>query len=359
MNAARRRRLLQQVALMEMEEEEKDLLFANHYLNRRALRPGRNRRYWVKPWIYRREQLGQYDTLMRELREEDPEAIINYMRLPMELYDEVLARITPSITKQDNKIPGGGKPLIQDCTMQHLASGDSYSSIKWAFRVPSNTMSMFVPEVCQSIIDEYAAEVIACPTTPAEWKEIANEFLRRWNFPHVCGALDGKHVACKCTPNTGSTYHNYEGFFSIVLMALVDADNKFIWLDVGPDGAASDAQIYNECELKDVLQNKTIGFLILSNFFVADNAFQLRTDMMKPFPFRNKTVEERIFNYRLPKARRVMENAFGILAQRFQILLSTMQHTPDNVRIIVQASVCLHNLMRTRYPNININQVDR
>ena len=48
MNAARRLRLLQQVALMEMEEEEEeeeeDLLFANYYLNRRALRPGRNRR---------------------------------------------------------------------------------------------------------------------------------------------------------------------------------------------------------------------------------------------------------------------------------------------------------------------------
>jgi len=48
MNAARRLRILQQVALMEMEEEE-DLLFANYYLNRRALR-SRNRRYWVKPY---------------------------------------------------------------------------------------------------------------------------------------------------------------------------------------------------------------------------------------------------------------------------------------------------------------------
>jgi hypothetical protein len=154
---------------MEMEAEEEDLLFANYYLNRRALRPGRNRRYWVKPWIYRREQLGQYETLMRELREEDPEAFINYMRLPMELYVEVLARITPRITKQDTWWRQAlDQGLKFTCTMRHLASGDSYSSIKWDFRVPSNTMSMFVPEVCQAIIDEYAAEVIACPTTPAE-----------------------------------------------------------------------------------------------------------------------------------------------------------------------------------------------
>ena len=234
MNAARRLRLLQQVALME--EEEEDLLFANYYLNRRALRPGRNKRYWVKPWISRRGQLGQYDTLMRELREEDPEAFINYMRLPMELYDEVLARITPLITKEDTWWRKALDPGLKfACTMSHLASGDSYSRLKCYFRVPSNTMSVFVPEVCQAIIDEYAAEVIACSTTPAEWKEIANEFLRRWNFPHACGALDGEHVACKCTPNSGSTNHNYEGFFSIVLMALVDADYKFIWVDVGPD----------------------------------------------------------------------------------------------------------------------------
>ena len=57
MNAVRRLGLLQQVALMELEEEEEeeeDLLFAYYYLNRRALRPNRNRRYWVKTWISRR-----------------------------------------------------------------------------------------------------------------------------------------------------------------------------------------------------------------------------------------------------------------------------------------------------------------
>ena len=50
------------------------------------------------------------------------------------------------------------------CTMRHLASGDNYSSIMWDFRVVY--MSMDVPEVCQAIIDEYAAEVIACLITP-------------------------------------------------------------------------------------------------------------------------------------------------------------------------------------------------
>ena len=89
------------------------------------------------------------------------------MRLPMELYDEVLARIIPRITKQDiwwrQALDTGLKCV---CIMRHLASGDNYSSRQRDFGVPSNTMSMDVPEVCQAIIDEYAPEVIACSTTP-------------------------------------------------------------------------------------------------------------------------------------------------------------------------------------------------
>ena len=48
-----------------------------------------------------------------------------------------------------------------------------------------------------------------------------------------------------CSWNTGSVYRNYKGFFSIVLMALVDADYKFLWIDVGSDESSNDASIYN------------------------------------------------------------------------------------------------------------------
>ena len=79
-------------------------------------------------------------------------------------------------------------------TLCHLASGDSYSSMKFDFRVPHNTMSLSVREVCQAIIDEYKDECIQCHTTVAEWRAISEEFGRRWNMPHACAALDGKHI---------------------------------------------------------------------------------------------------------------------------------------------------------------------
>ena len=54
-----------------------------------------------------------------------------------------------------------------------------------------------------------------------------------------------------------------------------------------------------------------------------------------------------------------MENAVGILALRWQVLLGTMLQLPDHVRVIVEACVCLHNIMRLRYPALQNVAMDR
>ena len=79
-------------------------------------------------------------------------------------------------------------------------------------------------------------------------KYIAHDFVKR------------KHIACKAPSKSGSQYYNYKGFYSIVLMALVDAEYKFIWADLGATGAASDVQIYNASELKKMVEAGTLGF---------------------------------------------------------------------------------------------------
>ncbi|XP_041350760.1 putative nuclease HARBI1 [Gigantopelta aegis] len=167
-----------------------------------------------------------------------------------EMFDELLNRVGPRITKEDTNYRKALEPGLKlAATIRHLASGDTYSTLQYDFRVARNPCSVFIPEVCQAIVDILKGEVISCPVTPDGWRPLADEFLKRWNVPHASAATDGKHVAVRKPPGSGSLYFNYKGFFSVVLMALVDADYKFVCIEVGGHGSMSDAHIYNASEL--------------------------------------------------------------------------------------------------------------
>lgn len=194
-------------------------------------------------------------------------------------------------------------------TLRHLATGASYADLMYSFRVAKNTMCVFIPEVLEAIIQEYADEVLPPVITPEQWEQIADDFQTKWNFPHACGAIDGKHVRIKKPKDSGSLFYNYKVFFSMILLAVVDANYKFMWISVGANGSASDVQLFNNCELKNLLEQDNLGLppaIPLPGddkntpyFYIADDAFPLRTWMMKPYSRRNLTEEERIFNYRL------------------------------------------------------------
>ena len=126
-------------------------------------------------------------------------------------------------------------------------------------------------------------------------------------------------------------------FHSTVLIALVDTDYKFIWVDLGANGIASDAAIFNHSEMKEVLENGAIGFPAadpvpnddrpMPYFIIGDDAFPLRTWLVKPFSKHNLTNAERLFNYRLSRGKRAVKNAFGIFSYRFRCFLTIMHQT--------------------------------
>ena len=157
---------------------------------------------------------------------------------------------------------------------------------------------------------------------------------------------------------SGSTYYNYKHTFSIVLMALVDADYKFLYIDVGAQGRISDAGVYNNCSLSKKLETNTLNippaeFLEQTDFhcpymIVADDAFPLRTYIMKPYARRGMNKKEIIFNYRLSRARRVVENAFGILANRFRVFRQPMLLNTASAKKVVLACTVLHNFLRVQ-----------
>jgi hypothetical protein len=87
---------------------------------------------------------------------------------------------------------------------------------------------------------------------------VAEQYQALWNFPHSMVAIDGKHVVLQCPRNNASEYFNYKNAFSIVLFALVDANNNFMFVDAGCQGRISDSGVFTNTELYKKLEAKNL-----------------------------------------------------------------------------------------------------
>nr|CAI5865924.1 unnamed protein product [Callosobruchus analis] len=170
-------------------------------------------------------------------------------------------------------------------------------------------------------------------------------FLNRWNFPNCGGAIDGKHIRIVKPKNSGSYYFNYKEYCSIVLLAVVNANYEFVYINVGCNGRVSDGGVFDCTDFHDKLMTKTLNLPSVQdttenlNFvFVADDAFALSENILKPYPQKQLSPEQRIFNYRLSRARRVVENAFGILANRFRVFHTEINMDPNKIDFVVLAA---------------------
>lgn len=128
-------------------------------------------------------------------------------------------------------------------------------------------------------------------------------------------------------------------------MAVVDYNYCFKYIDVGCNGRISDGGVFQNCSISNALEN---GLLPNGTFLVGDDAFPLKSYLLKPFSGRNLSYGQKIFNYRLSRGRRVVENAFGILASKFRLFEKPLPYSPDKVVKIVRACCALHNWLRCR-----------
>lgn len=87
-------------------------------------------------------------------------------------------------------------------TLRFLATGESYSSLHYQFRISVSSIALIVPEVCQAVYDALKDEFLHIPENEEEWLSIAVGFENVWQLPHCLGAADGKHVRIIIHPRT-------------------------------------------------------------------------------------------------------------------------------------------------------------
>jgi hypothetical protein len=228
-------------------------------------------------------------------------------------------------------------------------------SVSWGYRVSRSSVSKIVKETSEAIWKALVDEVLKPPSTE-QWKSIAEEFYSSWNFPNCIGAIDGKHIAIRAPANSGSLYFNYKKTFSIILMAVCDANYCFTLVDIGSQGRHSDGGVLTHSVFGNLLEKGLLNLppanqlpnsnKMLPNVIVGDEAFPLKKYMMRPFPRKDLTDAHKVYNYRLSRARRVIENAFGILAARWRIFLQPIVASVEHVKAYTKAAICLHNFLK-------------
>ena len=241
-------------------------------------------------------------------------------------------------------------------TLRYLATGNNQRDLAFSFKLGRSTINQIITEVCTSLWDGLS-EYVSPPYSPEDWKRISNDFCQIWNMPHCIGAIDGKRVCIQKPSYTGILWHNYKGFFSMVLLAVCDARYCFSFVDVGEYGSKNDSGVLKNSNMGKMFDRNQMGIpdsqLIegtnyeLSYFLVGDEIFPLQNWLRRPYSGKALINDQRkIFNYRLSRARRIIENTFGILVSRWRVFQTPINATLEKVEKIILADVALHNYLR-------------
>ncbi|XP_049799807.1 uncharacterized protein LOC126235116 [Schistocerca nitens] len=293
---------------------------------------------------------------MKELRPKDPQEFQNFVRMDMTCFEKLLSMIENRIKKCDIVIREAISPsrwLV--VTLQFLATGESFKSLAFSHRIAQPIISKVVVDICTAICDTLKDQYLKAPSTEEEWNKITKEFDELWQFPNCIGAMDGKRIAFAPPRTAGSAYFSYKKFHSVVLLAIVDARYQFSLIDIGCNGRVSDGGVYAHSLINSALlenwlnvpQQKSLpgANIEVPYVILAGDAFHLEPYIIKPYRDCQNQKSKQIFNYRLSRGRRVVENTFGILANCFRVLLSTIPVSVGKVELTVQTLCILHNYL--------------
>lgn len=141
-------------------------------------------------------------------------------------------------------------------------------------------------------------------------------------------------------------------------MAVCDAHYRFILLDIGDNGRHSDGSVFSNSSFGQAIEANSLNLPgscplpgtsspSLPYVFVGDEAFPLKVNLMRPYPGKELDESKAVYNYRLSRARTIIENSFGILAARWRIFRRPIIAHPNKVVAFAKAAVALHNYLHT------------
>ncbi|KAL4717432.1 hypothetical protein ACJJTC_000581 [Scirpophaga incertulas] len=243
-----------------MSDSDEDLIIISLLCaeNERIMDVKKKKKKWIADIPRSRNQEGEYHYLFPRLLS-DSARFHTYFRMSKTKFYKLLYWTKPHIQQQDTRFRksiGAEERLM--VTIRFLATGDSFKTIGESFRLGYSTVQEIIHTTC-AVIWEVLSKLVMPEPNKEMWKKISEDFHNKWNYPNCLGALDGKHIKIQAPAKSGSLYYNYKKYFSIVLMALVDADYKFIIVNVGDLGKNSDGGIFSRSELRKKIERNSLN----------------------------------------------------------------------------------------------------
>ena len=119
----------------------------------------------------------------------------------------MINKVGPLIIKQTTnmRLPISPEEKLA-ITLRYLATGETFQSLVYQFRVHRATIVKFIPEVCKAIYNCLKHEYLKVPSPVGEWETSADKTFDRWHFPNAFAAADEKHVALFHPNGSGSEF---------------------------------------------------------------------------------------------------------------------------------------------------------
>ena len=266
-------------------------------------------------------------------------------------------QLRPEIQQQSTHLR---KPVVVQqrlaITIWCMATCADYRTIGHLFGVAKCTVCTIIHDTCAAFVKVFLSRIIKFPTEEALKRTIAG-FDLKWQFIQCAGAIDGCNIPVKPPSQHHTDYYNRKGWYSVILQAVVDHDYLFMDIMVGWPGSVHDARVlansdlYQKATDKQILNSESRRILEknIYPFLIGDSAYPLTSWIMKPFPCNSAlSHSQKQFNYRLSRARIVVENAFGRLKARWRRLMKQNDMNICNVPNVVATCCILHNICESR-----------
>lgn len=198
-------------------------------------------------------------------------------------------------------------------------------------RMGDRTIAKIVHETCLTIWEELVSDFMPVPTED-KLENVAMDYYNRSGFPNCIGSLDGKHCQVKCPKNSGSSHFNYLKYFSLVLQ--------------GVGGTFASSTLFNLIDNNrfNVSPEKNLpGTNIkVPHVLIGDEAYPLKTYLMRPFPSRGLNPAKENFNDNLSSARKCIECLFQILRTKWRLLGKVIEVNSKKAIVIIKCMCILH-----------------